>query len=177
MYYNFRKQIGMIYDDDEFEHHEIYDHDEFYVMLQAAMDYSGQSVMLLMWCSHLPLTDLDQETLLLLCGTELFGLCQSVCYTDITLWGFLHNLESISGYANDVSSFHCQYIEDDNGVLLQFYYQWKGLEIIAIGFIKAVAKNIYSTSVEMKIEELIQKSKRNSYVASFSIKGKIYACM
>ena len=40
--YNFRKQIGMIYDDDEFEHEDIYDHDEFYIMLQAAMDYSGQ---------------------------------------------------------------------------------------------------------------------------------------
>ena len=110
----------------------------------------------------------------MLCGSELFALCQSVCYTDITLWAFLHNLENISGYANDVSTFHCQYIEDGSGVLLQYYYQWKGLEIIAIGFIRTVAKNIYSTSIEMKLLSLEElKSKRNSYVASFSIKGKL----
>lgn len=28
--------------DDGFDHHKIYDCDEFYIMLQAAVDYSGQ---------------------------------------------------------------------------------------------------------------------------------------
>lgn len=32
----------MIYDDDRFDYEEIYDHEEFYTMLQAAVDYSGQ---------------------------------------------------------------------------------------------------------------------------------------
>ena len=120
------------------------------------------------------LTDMDQETLLMLCGTELFGLCQSsISYADITLWAFLHNLENISGYANDVSSFHCEYIEDGSGVLLYYYYQWKGLEVIATGFIKAVAKNIYQTSVDMKMLSLKERTSQiNSYVVCFSIKGK-----
>lgn len=38
----YRKQIGIIYDDDEFDYQEVYDQDEFPVMLQAAVDYSGQ---------------------------------------------------------------------------------------------------------------------------------------
>lgn len=37
-----RKKIGFIYDDDEFNYEEIYDQDEFPIMLEAAMDYSGR---------------------------------------------------------------------------------------------------------------------------------------
>lgn len=121
---------------------------------------------------------MDQEELLMLCGTELFGFQSSTCYTDITLWAFLHNLENISGYASDVSSFHCEYIEDGSGVLLSYYYQWKGLEVITVGFIKAVAKNIYHTSIEMKVLSLRElKSKRNRYLVCYSVKGKAYACI
>jgi len=36
-----------MHDDDNFDYQEVYDHDEFYIMLQAAMDYSGQYVMML----------------------------------------------------------------------------------------------------------------------------------
>ena len=112
----------------------------------------------------------------MLCGMELFNLCQSLmCYTDITLWAFLHNLENISGYADDTSSFHCEYTEDGSGVLLNYYYQWKGLEVITVGFIKAVVKNIYHTSIEMKVLSLKElRSKRNNYLVCFSVKGKIY---
>ena len=119
---------------------------------------------------------MDQEELLMLCGTELFGFQSSMCYTDITLWAFLHNLENISGYDNDESLFHCEYLEDGSGVLLNYYYQWKCLEVITVGFIKAVAKNIYHTSIEMKVLSLRElKSKRNSYLVCYSVKGKAYA--
>lgn len=39
--YQCRKQIGMTHDD-EFYYQNIYNHDKFYTMLQAAVDYSGQ---------------------------------------------------------------------------------------------------------------------------------------
>lgn len=126
----------------------------------------------------LPLTDLSEETLLALCGSEVFDLCQaSNSYSEITFWGFLHNLENISGYRNDVSSFHCEDTEDDdNIILLHYYYQWRGLEVIATSFVKAVAENIYRTSIEMKV--LMQEERKrgkNIYHVCFSVNGKI--CM
>lgn len=120
--------------------------------------------------------DLEEEALLMLCGKEIFGLCQtSKRCSEITFRGFLHNLENISGYSFDVSIFHCEDTEDDN-ILLHYYYQWKDLEIIAIGFVKAVANNIYCTSVEMKVLTL-EKGKwgKNSYHVCFEVKGKIKA--
>lgn len=115
---------------------------------------------------------MDQETLLTLCGAEIYHLHQSPqCYSDITFQAFLHNLENISGYANDTSAFHCEETESDD-FLLHYYYQWKGLEIIAVGFIKAVAKNVYHTLVEMKLSTI--ERRRSKYHACFLVKGKIY---
>ena len=124
------------------------------------------------------LTDVSEETLLVSCGAEVFDLCQtSDSYSEITFWSFLHNLENISGYSNDVSLFLCEDTEDDD-VLLHYYYQWKSFEVIAASFVKAVAKNIYCTSIEMKVlmhEE--RKLGKNIYYVCFSVNGKICTLM
>lgn len=39
---HYRKQIGMLRDDDEFIYQDVYDCDEFFTMLQAVMDYSSE---------------------------------------------------------------------------------------------------------------------------------------
>ena len=111
----------------------------------------------------------------MLCGTEVFDLCQaSNNYSEITFWGFLHNLENISGYSNDVSSFHCEDTEDGD-ILLHYYYPWKSLEVIAASFVKAVAQNIYRTLIEMKVLMLEEKKRgKNLYHVCFSVNGKIY---
>lgn len=110
----------------------------------------------------------------MLCGTEVFDLSQkSKDYSEITFWAFLHNLENISGYSNDVSSFHCEDSED-GGIVLHYYYQWKSLEVIAAEFVKAVAKNIYCTLIEVKVLTLEErKQNENIYHVCFSVNGKI----
>ena len=112
----------------------------------------------------------------MLCGTEVFELCQtSKNYPEITFWAFLDNLENISGYCNDVSSFLYEETED-GGILLHYYYQWKGLEVIAAGFVKAVAKSIYSISIEMKVLTLEERDgDENNYHVCFSVHGKVHA--
>jgi len=86
----------------------------------------------------------------------------------------LHNLENISGYDDDVSSFHCEDMEDGS-VLLHYYYQWKDLEVIAAGFVKAVAKNVYCTSIEIEIQTVKEKKYNdNNYYVCFLVKGQIY---
>lgn len=110
---------------------------------------------------------------LTLCGAEICDLHQTPQHcSDINFWAFLHNLESISGYDDDVSAFHCAEDPESDTVLLHYYYQWKGLETIAVGFIKDIAKNIYCTSIEMELLT-VEKRKKN-YHACFAVKGEDY---
>lgn len=80
----------------------------------------------------------------------------------------------MSGYDNDVSLFDYEMVEDGSG-MLHYYYQWKGLEFIAVGFVKAVAENIFDISIEMEV--VAQKEKKynngNKYYVCFSVKGKL----
>ena len=94
------------------------------------------------------------------------------------LKAFLLNLDSLHTYLTisfdemRAPSFHCE-SRNDGSMLLHYYSQRKGLEYIAIGVIKAVAKDIYNIPICM---EVLTRNDGNwgdkHYHVSFVVNGK-----
>lgn len=72
------------------------------------------------------------------------------------LKAFLLNLDSLHAYLTisfsemRAPSFHCE-SREDGCMLLHYYSQRKGLEYIAIGIIKAAARDIYDIPIQMEV--------------------------
>ena len=111
----------------------------------------------------------------MLCGAELYGMKKSTeDFSDITFDAFVYNVDTISFDNTDTSLFVCFY-EKDSSLTLHYYTQFKeSFEYLVIGYLKAVAKDVYCTRV--KISVLTRRYGKwgqsvNNYHVSFDIRG------
>ena len=92
------------------------------------------------------------------------------------LYGFLVNLDSLHDHLSftytqmQAPSFRCE--KTPTGLRLHYYSSRKGLEAIAIGIVKAVARSFFDLEVDIKKLKCEELNERLSYHCVFDIETK-----
>ncbi len=103
------------------------------------------------------------STILELFGAMFFDFCEESGYEKIltvlgaTTWDFLQNLDTLHDHLQTIypgmnsPSFCCTERPEDGATILHYYSEREGLEYIVIGLVKAVAKKLHSSEVNVEI--------------------------
>lgn len=96
-------------------------------------------------------------------GEKFFDFCQESGYDKIlqvlggTTKDFLQNLDALHDHLATIypgmraPSFRCSEREEDGATILHYYSDRPGLEYIVIGIVKAVARQVHNSEVDMEI--------------------------
>ncbi|EDO47086.1 predicted protein, partial [Nematostella vectensis] len=146
------KKAGVELDGGSYLIHKIYDDEETLRLVGAACEATG----------------LELDTVLEVFGAHFFAYCEKSGYDRIlkvlgrNLRDFLCNLDALHDHlatiypGMEAPSFRCT--ETDNGTLLLHYYSKRpGLSYIVIGLVKAIAKQLLETEVNVTIHQDIDE--------------------
>ena len=114
-------------------------------------------------CLHCYIIGVPGNDILELFGEMFFDYCKESGYDKIlqalgsTTIEFLQNLDALHDHLSSIyprmraPSFRCTEREEDGATILHYYSERDGLEHIVIGIVRAVAKGLYNSSVEVEI--------------------------
>ena len=154
-------------------------------LLQTAQEVTGNQLHLIVAtvCSLNAGVPLDE--MLEGIGHVFYETCDKTGHSElmntlaVDLKTFLRSLDSLHAYLTvsfsemNAPSFHCE-SKEDGSILLHYYSQRKGLEYLVIGIVKAVAKGIYHSNVDLEVlSRQDGQWGHNTYHVSFAVKGTI----
>ncbi|XP_065900116.1 soluble guanylate cyclase gcy-35-like [Dysidea avara] len=161
------RQKADICNDTTFYKFQVVDDDLVVKLLQTAQEVTG-----------VPLDEMLEGI-----GHVFYETCDKTGHSElmntlaVDLKTFLRSLDSLHAYLTvsfsemNAPSFHCE-SKEDGSILLHYYSKRKGLEYLVIGIVKAVAKGIYHSNVDLEVlSRQDGQWGRNTYHVSFAVKG------